>query len=132
MSMTDPIADLLTRIRNGAQARKEFVDAPFSKVKERLVRVMEAEGYLAGHEVVEHGGHLTLRVQLKYDEKQTPVITGLRRISRPGLRRYVGSSRIPLVLGGLGVSIVSTPRGILTDREARRQGMGGEVICSIW
>lgn len=132
MSMTDPIADLLTRIRNGAQARKEFVDVPFSKVKERLVRVMIAEGYLVSQEVVEKDGHMNLRVQLKYDAKQAPVITGLRRVSRPGLRRYVGQDKIPQVRGGLGVNIVSTPKGILTDREARRQGVGGEVICSIW
>jgi len=132
MSMTDPIADLLTRIRNGAQARKEIVDAPYSRVKEHLVRVMIAEGYLGGSEVVEQGGHRTLRIQLKYDAKQTPVITGIRRVSRPGLRRYVGSDKIPLVRRGLGVNIVSTPAGILTDREARRRGIGGEVMCSIW
>lgn len=132
MSMTDPIADLLTRIRNGAQARKDIIDVPFSRLKERIVRVMIAEGYLAGHEVVEKEGHMTLRVRLKYDAKQTSVITGIRRVSRPGLRRYVGSDSIPQVRRGLGVSILSTPAGLLTDREARRRGVGGEVMCSIW
>jgi len=132
MSMTDPIADLLTRIRNGAHARKDVVDVPYSRVKEEIVRVITAEGFLVGHSVVEAGGHRVLRVALKYDAKHAPVITGLKRVSRPSLRRYVGSDKIPMVRRGLGVSIVSTPAGILSDREARKRGVGGEVMCSVW
>jgi small subunit ribosomal protein S8 len=132
MSMTDPIADLLTRIRNGAHARKDVVDVPYSRVKEEIVRVITAEGFLVGHTVVEDGAHRVLRVALKYDAKHAPVITGIKRVSRPSLRRYVGSDEIPMVRRGLGVSIVSTPAGILSDREARKRGVGGEVMCSVW
>ena len=132
MSMTDPIADLLTRIRNGAHARKDVVDVPYSRVKEQIVRVITAEGYLAGHTVAEDGGHRVLRVELKYDAKNAPVITGIKRVSRPSLRVYVGNDEIPMVRRGLGVNIVSTPAGILSDREARKRGVGGEVMCSVW
>lgn len=132
MSMTDPIADLLTRIRNGAHARKDVVDVPYSRVKEQIVRVMTHEGYLAGYSTAEEGPHRTLRVELKYDAKHAPVITGIKRVSRPSLRVYVGSDEIPQVRRGLGVNIVSTPAGILSDREARKKGVGGEVMCSVW
>lgn len=132
MSMTDPIADLLTRIRNGAQARKEHVDVPFSRVKAKIVDVLSHEGYLSGGTTVEKDGHMHLRVALKYDNARKPVITGIQRVSRPSLRVYVGSDEIPQVRRGLGVHVVSTNKGIVTDREARRQGVGGEVVCSVW
>lgn len=132
MSMTDPIADLLTRIRNGAQARKEQVDVPWSNVKARLVEVLTAEGYLKEHSIVEQDGHRVLRVWLRYDAQNRPVITGLKRVSRPSLRVYVGADAIPAIRGGLGVNIISTPAGILADREARKRNVGGELMCSVW
>jgi small subunit ribosomal protein S8 len=132
MGMTDPIADLLTRIRNGVHARKEQVDVPWSKVKARLIEVLAAEGYLKEYSTVEQDGHRMLRVWLKYDSRNQPVITGLKRVSRPSLRVYLGASEIPPIRGGLGVSILSTPGGIVTDREARKRNMGGELLCSVW
>jgi len=129
---TDPIADLLTRIRNGAGARKEQVDVPWSRVKARLVEVLTAEGYLKEFSSVEQDGHRVLRVWLKYDAQNRPVISGLRRVSRPSLRVYVGAQKIPAVRRGLGVNILSTPAGILTDREARKRQVGGEIMCSVW
>jgi small subunit ribosomal protein S8 len=132
MSMTDPIADLLTRIRNAAQARKEQVDVPWSKVKSRIVEVLASEGYLKEHSVVEQDGHRILRVWLKYDSHNRPVIIGLKRVSRPSLRIYVGAGEIPPIRRGLGVSILSTPAGIVTDREARKLHVGGEIVCSVW
>jgi small subunit ribosomal protein S8 len=132
MGMTDPIADLLTRIRNGAHARKERVDVPWSKVKARLVEVLTAEGFLKEHSIIEQGGHRVLRVWLKYDSQLKPVIVGLKRVSKPSLRVYVGAGEIPVLRGGLGVNIVSTPAGIITDREARKQNVGGELLCAVW
>lgn len=132
MGMTDPIADLLTRIRNGAHARKEQVDVPWSRIKVQLVEVLTAEGYLKEHSVVEQGKHRVLRVWLKYDGQNRPVITGLKRVSKPSLRAYVGAREIPSIRRGLGVSILSTPTGIITDREARKRNVGGEMICSVW
>jgi small subunit ribosomal protein S8 len=132
MGMTDPIADLLTRIRNGAHARKEQVDVPWSKVKARLVEVLTAEGFLKEHSIIEQGGHRVLRVWLKYDGQNKPVIAGLKRVSKPSLRVYVGASEIPALRRGLGVNILSTPAGIITDREARKQNVGGELLCSVW
>ena len=132
MGMTDPIADLLTRLRNGVRARKTQVDAPWSVIKERLVAVIVQEGYLTGYTVVEEGGHKNLRVALKYDAQNRPVITGIKRVSRPSLRAYVGTREIPTVRGGLGVNILSTSAGILVDREAVKRGLGGELLCSVW
>lgn len=132
MSMTDPIADLLTRIRNAAQARKEHVDVPFSNVKSNIVAVLVQEGYVKDSVPAEQDGHPVIRVGLKYDAKHQSVITGIKRISRPSLRVYVGNDKIPLVRRGLGVSILSTPVGILSDREARRRKVGGEILCSVW
>jgi len=132
MSMTDPIADLLTRLRNGVRARKTQVDVPWSLIKDRMVAVMVQEGYLSDYTVVEEGGHKNLRVSLKYDAQNRPVITGLKRISRPSLRTYVGTKEIPSVRGGLGVNILSTSAGILVDREAAKRGLGGELLCSVW
>jgi small subunit ribosomal protein S8 len=130
--MTDPIADMLTRIRNGAGARKASIDVPWSRHKEAVARVLVEEGYLAEAGLIEEQPFPVLRIGLRYDQGRHPVITGIRRISRPSLRIYVGHREIPAVRRGLGVSILSTPKGILADREARRQGVGGEVICQVW
>jgi small subunit ribosomal protein S8 len=130
--MTDPIADMLTRIRNGAGARKASVDMPWSRHKEAVARVLVDEGYLAEATLVEESKFPVLRIGLRYDQGRRPVITGIRRVSRPSLRVYGGQGDIPSVRRGLGVSILSTPKGILPDREARRQGVGGEVICQVW
>jgi small subunit ribosomal protein S8 len=130
--MTDPIADMLTRIRNGAGARKASIDVPWSRHKEAVARVLVEEGYLAEAGLIEEQPFPVLRIGLRYDQGRQPVITGIRRISRPSLRIYVGHREIPAVRRGLGVSILSTPKGILADREARRQGVGGEVICQVW
>jgi small subunit ribosomal protein S8 len=132
MAMTDPIADLLTRIRNAAHARKEQVDVPYSRVKARIVEVLASEGYLKEHSVVEQEGHRILRVWLKYDTHNRPVIVGLKRVSKPSLRKYVGTDEIPPIRRGLGVNILSTPAGIVTDREARKLHVGGEIVCSVW
>jgi small subunit ribosomal protein S8 len=132
MSMTDPIADLLTRIRNGNQARKERVDVPWSRTKEAISRVLIAEGFLRDATVVGEGHTKVLRVALKYDEKRSPVISGIERVSRPSLRVYVGKEEIPAVRGGLGINVLSTPAGILVDREAKQRGIGGELLCAVW
>jgi small subunit ribosomal protein S8 len=132
MGMTDPVADLLTRIRNGNQARKERVDAPWSRTKEALARVLVSEGFLRDCTVVGDGTRRQLRVVLKYDDQRRPVITGLRRVSRPSLRVYVGTRSIPAVRGGLGINVLSTPAGVLVDREAKQRGVGGEILCSVW
>ncbi|GIW40103.1 MAG: 30S ribosomal protein S8 [Candidatus Binatia bacterium] len=132
MGMTDPIADLLTRIRNATRARKEEVDAPWSRLKEEIVRIMTEEGFLAGYEVVPAGSYRNLRIRLKYDAQRRPVITDLKRVSKPSLRVYRGAKEIPKVRGGLGISIVSTPAGVLVDREARRRNVGGEILCAVW
>jgi small subunit ribosomal protein S8 len=132
MSMTDPIADLLTRIRNGARARKEYVECPWSEVKERLVHVMVAEGFLQDCSVIETGTKRDLRVWLRYDDSHQPVISGLVRVSKPSRRVYVGVRSMPSVRRGVGINIVSTPVGILVDREAVRRNVGGELLCSVW
>jgi small subunit ribosomal protein S8 len=132
MSMTDPIADLLTRVRNGNQGRKERVDVPWSRTKEALARVLVGEGFLRDCTVVGDGVRKQLRIGLKYDDQRRPVITGLRRVSRPSLRVYVGKQSIPAVRAGLGINVLSTPGGILVDREAKRRGVGGELLCSVW
>jgi small subunit ribosomal protein S8 len=130
--MTDPIADLLTRIRNAAHARKEQVDVPWSRVKARLVEVLTAEGFLKEHSLIDQDGHRVLRIWLKYDGANRPVIVGLKRVSRPSLRVYVGAGEIPPIRAGLGVNILSTPAGILPDREARKRKVGGEILCAVW
>jgi small subunit ribosomal protein S8 len=132
MGMTDPVADLLTRIRNGLHARKEQVDVPWSDLKERLVAAIAAEGFLKEYSVVEERGRRAVRIWLKYDGANKPVISGLVRISRPSLRVYKGAKAIPVVRGGMGTNILSTPQGILTDREARKRNVGGEIVCRVW
>jgi small subunit ribosomal protein S8 len=130
--MTDPIADLLTRIRNGNKARKASVDVPWSRHKEAIARVLVDEGYLGAAGVVDAEPRKILRIDLRYDSQRRPVISGVRRVSRPSLRVYVGVEDIPAVRRGLGVNVLSTPKGILVDRTARRENVGGEVICTVW
>ena len=130
--MTDPIADMLTRIRNAAGARKASVDMPWSRLKAKIARVLVEEGYLESSTVVEATPRNVLRIGLRYDGQRRSVIAGVKRVSRPSLRVYVGVKDIPNVRRGLGINLLSTPRGVLVDREARRAKVGGEVICTIW
>lgn len=130
MSMNDPISDLLTRIRNGQTARKESVSLPSSKQKIAIAKVLEAEGFIEGFSVESEGAKSTLSVQLKYHQDQ-PVIERIERVSRPGLRVYKPASELPKVQGGLGIAIVSTSHGVMTDRQARSEGHGGEVLCVV-
>ena len=132
MVMTDPIADMLTRIRNGNHAKHESIDIPASNIKKELANILLEEGYIKGFDVIDDGKQGIIRVELKYTEENERVITGIKRISKPGLRVYVNKEEIPRVLGGLGIAVVSTSRGILTDKNARKQGVGGEVICYVW
>jgi len=133
MSLTDPVADLLTRIRNAVRAHHAKVELPSSKLKLEIVRILELEGYVEGVHVNQQAGTIpTLAVQLKYGPNDEPVISNLRRVSQPGCRVYVGRNQIRPVLGGLGISILSTPRGVMTGREARKQGVGGELLCEVW
>ena len=131
--LTDPVADLLTRIRNATTARKATVDVPWSRHKEALAKVLVDEGYLeSAGALAEEGPKRTLRIGLRYDARRRPVINGIRRVSRPSLRVYVGAGEIPTVRRGLGINVLSTPRGVLVDREARKQGVGGELLCTVW
>ena len=132
MSMTDPIADMLTRIRNACMAGHRKVDIPSSKMKREIARILKERGFIHNYAYVDDNRQGYLRLYLKYSGENESAILGLRRVSRPGLRRYVGKDEIPRVLNGLGVAVLSTSRGILTDDEARKAGVGGEVICSIW
>jgi small subunit ribosomal protein S8 len=129
---TDPIADFLTRIRNGAKARHPRVDMPSSKLKTEIARILKEEGYVANFKVVEEKGKKTLRVFLRYTPDRHSVITDLKRISRPGSRRYIGKTGIRPVVGGMGISILSTPRGLMTGQSARKEGVGGELLCEVW
>ncbi|MBI3602828.1 MAG: 30S ribosomal protein S8 [Nitrospirae bacterium] len=130
--MTDPIADLLVRIQNGARRRHESVTVPASKLKVQLLRVMKAEGFIGGYEPAIVDGHPTLKVQLRYMGERQPVITGMRRISKPGKRVYVGREDVKPVMAGMGLAILSTSKGLMTDQESRRANLGGEVLCHIW
>ncbi|MBZ5648482.1 MAG: 30S ribosomal protein S8 [Acidobacteriia bacterium] len=132
MSLTDPVADFLARIRNAIGARHQKLDVPASKLKLELARILKEEGYVANFKQVEEGGFKVLRVYLKYGANNEAVITNLARVSRPGCRVYVGRNEIPRVLGGLGINILTTPKGVMTGRQARKQGVGGEVLCEIW
>jgi small subunit ribosomal protein S8 len=132
MVMTDPVSDLLTRIRNAGMAHKDDVVLPSSSLKERIVEILAREGYVAGASAEGEGKGRTLTIRLKYGAAREPSITGLERISRPGRRVYAGKKEVPRVLGGLGIAILSTPRGILTDRQARKEGVGGEVLAYVW
>lgn len=130
--MTDPVADYLTRIRNANIAFHDTVEIPASRMKKALTEILKQEGFIRGFELVDDGKQGKIRIYLKYGKGKERVITGLKRISKPGLRVYVGKDEIPRVLGGLGIAILSTSKGIMTDKEARKQGVGGEVICYIW
>ena len=130
--MTDPIADMLTRIRNGNDAKHNTVDIPASNIKIELAQILIDEGFIKGFDVIEDGKQGVIRVELKYGQNNEKVISGIKRISKPGLRVYVKKDEIPRVLGGLGIAILSTSKGIKTDKDARREGVGGEVICYVW
>ncbi|MBC8531596.1 30S ribosomal protein S8 [Gehongia tenuis] len=132
MVVTDPIADMLTRIRNALVSRHEFVEVPASNMKKAIADIMVREGYIKSVETVTDGSHKTLKVKLKYGPDREQVITGLKRISRPSLRVYARKDQIPKVLGGLGIAIISTSKGIMTDKEARANAVGGEVLAYIW
>jgi small subunit ribosomal protein S8 len=132
MSMTDPIADFLSRIRNGIMARHAEVVAPASKIKEKLCELLKDEGYIAGHAVRAENGMDEIVVRLRWADPRTNAITGLRRRSRPGQRMYVRHGNIPKIRSGLGIAILSTSRGLMTDRAARKAGLGGELLCEVW
>jgi small subunit ribosomal protein S8 len=136
--MTDPIADMLARLRNATIARHPKVDVPASRIKEEIARILEREGYIQGVKIVEQSPRAGTRTQrylrlfLKYGPRGERVISGLERVSRPGRRVYFGKEEVPSVLGGLGTAILTTPRGVMTSRDARREGVGGEVLCNVW
>ena len=133
MTMSDPIADMLTRIRNANTAKHDTVDVPASKMKLAIADILVNEGYIKGYEVLEEGNFKTIRITLKYGvDKNEKVITGIKKISKPGLRVYAGKDELPKVLGGLGTAIISTNHGVITDKEARKLGVGGEVLCYVW
>ncbi len=132
MSMTDPIADMLTRMRNAIERRHPIVEIPHSKIKESIAHILRDEGFVQTVEVVPDGDFRKIRVTLKYTEERRPVLTHLKRLSTPGRRLYTGANSIPRALGGMGVVIVSTPRGLLTGARARRENVGGELICEVW
>lgn len=132
MNMTDPIADMLTRIRNGSMARHQSVLIPTSGIKMEIARILKSEGYIKDFDVPQEMSGRMFRVWLKYGQDKKPVFTGIKRISKPGLRRYTKKHDIPLVLNGLGVSILSTPQGVMTGRDAFHKNLGGEVICYVW
>lgn len=132
MNMTDPIADMLTRIRNAVAAKHDIVNMPASKLKVAIAGVLKAEGFIRRYEVLEEGPRKTLRVHPAYTGKKEPVLMGLRRVSKPGLRVYVHNREIPRVYGGLGIAIVSTPQGVMTGQDAWNRHVGGEILCYVW
>lgn len=129
--LSDPIADFLTRLRNGGTARKETIKAPYSKIKAEVARILKEEGYISGYSVDASGTFPEIVVTTK-NVNRTSAITGLKRVSKPGLRRYVGASEIPKVLGGMGISILSTPQGVISGRQAKKQNVGGELLAVVW
>jgi small subunit ribosomal protein S8 len=132
MSLTDPVADFLTRIRNAIRARQQKMDVPASKLKAEIARILKEEGYIANYKATEEDGRQVLRVYLKYGANNEAAIRDLTRISRPGCRVYVGRDEIKRVQGGLGISILTTPRGVMTGKQARRERVGGEILCEVW
>ncbi len=132
MNMTDPIADMLTRIRNGLTARHTFVLVPGSRMKIAIARILKDEGFIRDFEVIRDNPQRTIKIWLKYTSGKEPVLSGLARVSKPGLRVYKGRDEMPRVQGGLGFAIVSTPRGVMTERKARKNGVGGEILCYVW
>ena len=132
MSMTDPIADFLTRIRNALHARLKYVDIPASNIKRKMTRILLEQGFIKKYIIIDDGKQGLIRIWLKYDEENNPVIAHLERVSKPGRRFYVDVDKLPRVMNNLGIAIVTTSKGVLTAREARRQKVGGEVLCYIW
>ncbi len=130
--ISDPIADMLTRVRNALSARHPKVDVPASKLKAEIARILKEEGYILNFKVAEEGAKKTIKIYLKYAASNEPAIAHLERVSRPGCRVYVGQGDIPRVLGGLGINILTTPRGVMTGKTAYREGIGGEILCQIW
>ena len=130
--MTDPIADMLTRVRNAINSRHPKVDVPASKLKTELARILREEGFIVNYKLTEEGAKRFIRIYLKYTPGNVPVISRIERVSRPGCRVYVGSKDVPRVLGGLGVSILTTPRGVMSGATARKEGVGGEILCQVW
>lgn len=132
MNVTDPIADFLTSLRNGLQARHKTVEVPSSRLKTQLAAILRDEGYIAGFREVADGAKKRIELRLKYSNTNEPIITRIQRISRPGRRVYVGSRAVPKVLGGMGISILTTPKGLMTGKAARKEHVGGEVLCEVW
>ena len=132
MTMTDPIADMLTRVRNASSAMHDEVAIPSSKIKENIAKILVDEGYVDSYEVATDDGHPTIKIRLRYSDERERVISGIRRISKPGRRVYRGAQELPRVLGGLGVAIISTSQGVMTDQQARRAKVGGEVLAYVW
>ena len=132
MSMSDPLADMLTRIRNAGMVRSETVDVPMSNLKVGVAKVLREEGYIKDYQIIDDNKQGVLRIELKYGPNDERVISGIRRVSKPGVRQYVKADDIPKVMSGLGISILSTSKGIITDREARRLRIGGEILCEAW
>ena len=132
MSMTDPIADMLTRIRNACNAKHSRVDVPASKLKREIARVLAESRFIDNFAFIEDGKQGILRLYLRYDQNDNSIIRGLERVSKPGLRQYAGKADIPRVLRGLGIAVISTSKGVMTDKEARMNGVGGEILCSVW
>lgn len=132
MTMTDPIADMLTRVRNANTVKHETVDVPDSNIKKEIARILLEEGFISGYDVIEDGKQGIIRIQLKYAQEGERVISGLKRISKPGMRIYASAADVPKVLNGLGIAMISTSNGILTDKQARENNVGGEVICYVW
>ena len=132
MTPSDPIADMLTRVRNAITARHQKVDVPASKLKMELARILKEEGYILNYKMADDGAQKTIRLYLKYTAANQPAISTIQRVSRPGCRVYVGSKEIPRVLGGLGINILTTPRGVMTGRDARKENLGGELLCQVW
>jgi small subunit ribosomal protein S8 len=132
MTTSDPIADMLTRVRNAVGARHSKVDVPASKLKAEIARILKEEGYILNYKLAEEGPRKTIKIYLKYALGNAPVISKLERVSKPGCRVYVGKDDIPRVLGGLGINILTTPKGVMTGASARKEGVGGEVLCQVW
>ena len=132
MTMTDPIADMLTRIRNANTVGHATVEIPASKMKKAIAEILKEEGYIRGYEVIEDGKQGTIKVSMKYGPDKTKVISGIKKISKPGLKVYAKADDVPKVLGGLGIAIISTSNGLIPDKQARKLGVGGEVICYVW
>ncbi len=132
MTISDPIADMLTRIRNAIMAKHDFVLVPASRMKLSIARILREEGFVNDYEVLKSKPHRAIKIYLKYDDKNQPIISGLERISKPGLRVYVGKKEVPRVYGGIGIAIVSTSTGVMTGQQAWRQRIGGEILCHVW